>query len=167
MNNLLQEFEYLQAKKNKITLTIISLYVAICLIIISFILLMIFKSFANDDSFLDTGFYILLVSLIIFLTTLYLITRIKKSGWLLLAVITAILWGFSAKIVYFYLTSTWEIVSILNALLFAFVLLASSVLLALLFLPLTLKMYKIDITIITISIFINILAICAILISFE
>ena len=167
MNNLLQEFENLQPKKSKIILTIIFLYAAICMTIISFLLWAIYRSFIYDDSDLNIGVYFLSVVLILFSTTLYLLTKNKKSGWFFLAVITSILWCISAKIVFFILNATWESVSNLNTILISFVLVASSVILTLLYLPRTLKTYKIDETVITISIIINLLTIWVTLIYFE
>ncbi len=167
MKNLLQEFENIELRKSKIVLSINLLYISICLIVIPFIIFQIYYEFTDDDSTINGGTYVLLVGVVILLTTLYFTIKIKKAGWLLLTLISGLLWGFLAKFVFFYITSEWEITSALNTSLVVFLFLATSALLFILYLTKTRKLFKIDITFIAISIIVNLLVNFIVLLAFS
>lgn len=167
MKDILQEFENLEFKKSKIYITIILLLVSISLIVIPFIIVQIINSASDKDQFFDSGIDILVVAGILLLTTLYLVIKSKKSGWLLLTLVSGLLWSFSTKIMFLYVTSKWEIRSVLNTSLPAYIFLATTTLLSILYLSKTRNHFKIDITFIAISLFVNILIIFITLFSFS
>lgn len=166
MKDILQEFENLKFKRSKIYIFIMLLYVTISLIVIPFIIIQI-NSIVEKGQFVDNGIFILGLAGILLIVTFYLIIKITKSGWLLLTLVSGLLWGFFAKIIFFYVASKWQIISILNTSLAAFIFLATTMLLSVLYLSKTRKHFNIDISFLTISLFLNILIIFITLFSFS
>ena len=166
MENLLQEFENIDPSKSKILFSIKLLFTSIWLLAFIYIVNDIYYDFKYNTT-IDSNTFEPFVVCILLLAIHYLILKIKKTGWLLLTFVIGLLWSFFAKIMFFYITSKWEIESFLNTFLCCYIFLASTALLTILYLKKARNLFKIGITLSTISVYINILIIFIVLSTFD